>query len=422
MYDNLIALADAAREAAPEVFVMWYWGLRSPFWALHGDSIFESGLHMEGSGTSSTPALYYRDSVTLAQDQNAQHAKTIPPLVKDSLGVWLAQNRWGNFMGKERWREAMIMDLGRGSLLFPNIWGDVNLLDDEDVKFLAWIGALAKENESALLNRRTIVGDPWRNEVYGYACLDAGRGFLFLNNPSFESRKVEIELDELGIDAPVELVTRFPEEVRLPCDDGALSLWLRPFEVMMIEVQPSSPDAADLPARDVSDEAAADLCVRLSLDLAPEPFTEVRFVDAPRFEAQGFSQKSYSMLATLPSLDGPQPILAVAIRLRQGEAEWRYSPCVAEIVQVTARIGEQNVQLVAAPDARQFGNTQHAGCSWVVYKIRLGRDMAGQPIRLTVSAWLPPEVEPQVEAWVVKRWWREDARPRPDGYYSDAPS
>ena len=105
----------------------------TPFWALHGDTIFESGLFMEGSGTSSTPTLHYRDSVTLAQDQNAVHARTIPPIAKDSLGVWLADIRWGNYLGRERWREALVMDLGRGNLLFPNLWGDVNLLEQDDV-------------------------------------------------------------------------------------------------------------------------------------------------------------------------------------------------------------------------------------------------------------------------------------------------
>ena len=78
---------------------------------------------MEGSATSVFPTLYYRDSVTLAQDQSAQFARNIPPLVKDSLGVWLADNRWGNFMGKERWREALVMDLGRGNLLCPQSLG-----------------------------------------------------------------------------------------------------------------------------------------------------------------------------------------------------------------------------------------------------------------------------------------------------------
>ena len=125
MHEKLIDIANSARALAPDVFIMWYWGLSSPFWALHGDAIFESGLMMEGSGTSSTPTLYYRDSVTLAQDQNASNARTIPPLLKDSLGVWLSDTRWGNFMGMERWRETLVMDLGRGSRLFPNIWGNL---------------------------------------------------------------------------------------------------------------------------------------------------------------------------------------------------------------------------------------------------------------------------------------------------------
>ncbi|PYV27833.1 MAG: hypothetical protein DMG27_02830, partial [Acidobacteria bacterium] len=137
MYGRLLDIARAAREADPDIYLMWYWGVRSPFFALHGDSIFESGLYMEGSGTSWFPTLYYRDSVTLNLDQSTQFAKATPPINKDSLGVWLADTRWGNFMGNERWKEGLIMDLGRGNLLFPQIWGDIYLLNDRDVNFLA---------------------------------------------------------------------------------------------------------------------------------------------------------------------------------------------------------------------------------------------------------------------------------------------
>src|SRR3989442_14275181 len=115
---------------------------------------------MEGSATSWIPTFYYRDSVTLNLDQSTQFAKTIPPIVKDSLGVWLADTRWGNFMGKERWREALGMDLGRGSLLFPNLWGNLYHLTDADVAFLSSLTALARKNESLFLHRRNILGNP----------------------------------------------------------------------------------------------------------------------------------------------------------------------------------------------------------------------------------------------------------------------
>lgn len=435
MYDNLIDIANAARAAAPDVFVMWYWGLRSPFWALYGDSIFESGLHLEGSGTSSSPTLYYRDSVTLAQDHNAQYAKLVPPLVKDSLGVWLADTRWGNFMGKERWREALVMDLGRGSLLFPNLWGDLYLLDDDDVKFLAWIASLARRNDSVFLQRRIILGDPWRNEVYGYAHFSGAHGFLFINNAHFASRKAQLRLGaSVGLEAepgtPLQVVALFPERHRILREDGlpyragdTLDLWVRPFEVLMLEVRTSVRAATSLPVRRLTDEDAADLGIPLPLEAAPpDPGLDVQFVDAPRFQQQGFTQRAYAFRTTLPPLGGPQPILAVAIRPRQGDGEWRYSPVVAEIAQARARIGDQNVQLVPVPDARQFGNTQKAGCSWVVYKVRLSPAWSRKPTQLAVHAWLPAGVDAHVSAWVVKRWWRENTRPMGDGYYGDAPS
>jgi hypothetical protein len=433
--DNLIDIAEAARAAAPDVFIMWYWGLRSPFWALYGDMLFESGLHAEGSATSSFPALYYRDSVSLAQDQNAQFAKNIPPIIKDSLGTWIADDRWGNFMGKERWREALVMDLARGNLLLPNLWGDIYLFSDDDVKFIARMTSLARENQDLFLHRRTILGDPMHNEVYGYAYGKGSHGFIFLNNDDFVSRRAELRLDgSLGLDAKsganLRVVSHFPEQSRLLRSDGgafksgdALQVWLRPFESLMLEV---SPDVKQhrLPLRSVSDSQAADLGRALVLKPATlDQHMDIRFADAARFQGQGFKKKTYAFETTLPAFEGgPQPILAVAIQLRKGGAEWRYAPTVVQIAQAVARIGEQDVQMVPVPDSRQYGNTQADGCSWVVYKVRLGAHMSGKKLKLAIHAYLPDGVEPEIKSWVVKRWWQEDARPGSDGFYTDEPS
>lgn len=435
MYENLIHIADRARALAPEVYVMWYWGLRSPFWALYGDSIFESGLHMEGSGTSSFPTLYYRDSVILAQDQNAHYARTLPPMVKDSLGVWLADTRWGNFMGKERWKEALVMDLGRGNLLFPNLWGNIYHFTEEDVKFLAQMSAWATQNEPLFLQRRTILGDPWKNEVYGYAYFQGAHGVVFLHNAHFASRKADLPLDSrlrlhATPDIPVHILSHFPERKRLLRGDGSplhvgdrVDAWLRPFEVLMLEVMPSDQDIAAWPVRAISDEQAASLGVALPLEpVSLQDPMEVWFLDADRFEQQQYTKRSCSFESTLPSLEGEQPILAVTVQLRKGDAEWRHSPAVVEIVQVLARVNEQNVQLVPVPDGRQSGNTQNAGCSWVVCKTRLSPLWSRCSMKLAVHAYLPEGVYPHVEAWVVRRWWEENPRPLGDGYYTYAPS
>jgi len=433
MFDNLIDLADSVRAAAPDTFILWYWGASSPFWALYGDMVFESGLELEGSGTSSFPALYYRDSVTLAQDQNAQFASTIPPVVKDSLGVWLADSRWGNFMGKERWRPALVMDLGRGSLLFPNLWGDLYQLSDDDVAFLAHMRALAKKNQSLFLHRHNILGDPDRNQVYGYAYGRKKHGFLFLNNDYFASRRVELPLDaNLGLEAAagtsLRVVSLFPDQSRLRRRDGlpfkmgdTLDFWLRPFEVLLLGVTAGSRDGA-WPLRSASDREAARLGAALPLQTAtPDKRMDVRFADARDFERKDLMPKAYAYQTTLPALKDDRSILAVAIRLRRGEAEWRYAPTVCQIVQATVRMGGEDVQLIPIPDSRQFGNTQSLGCSWVVYKVRLSRQWSLQPLQLAVHAFLPDGVEALTQAWVVKQWWQEDARPAPDGYNTDAP-
>ncbi len=434
MYERLLEIAAAARAAEPEVYVMWYWGVRSPFFALHGDSIFESGLFMEGSGTSWYPTLYYRDSVTLNLDQSTQFAKTIPPLNKDSLGIWLADTRWGNFMGNQRWREALVMDLGRGSLLFPQLWGDANLLGERDLEFLAEMIAFVKKNEFLLLRPRKTLGDPWKNDVYGYAYGDGSRAFVFLNNVHFVSRRVDFRAGpEVGLESAsgstLQVVSHFPEHKRIAREDGsefragdAVQLWARPFEVLLLEVNPNSHRPA-LPARKVFAKEAAELGREVPLEPLPRAdWMDLRFADADRFEKQGFNKTISAWSGTLPLLDGEQPILAIAVRLREGKAEWRYSPVVAEIVQVLARIGDQKIQLIPVPDARQFGNTQKAGCSWVVYKVRLNRRWSGQPLRFAVHAYLPANVDTQVQAWVVKQWWEENARPLGDGFYGDEPS
>jgi hypothetical protein len=433
-YDRLLDITASARQADPDVYVMWYWGVRSPFFALYGDSVFESGLYMEGSATSWFPSLYYRDSVTLNLDQSTQFATTLPPINKDSLGIWLSDIRWGNFMGNERWREALIMDLGRGNLLFPQIWSDIYLLNDEDVEFLQRIDKLVKGNESCFLRRRNILGDPWKNEVYGYANVRGEHGFLFINNVHFAARKATLTLGpEIGLEAspgtPMEIFSHFPDQTRIAKEDGkrfqagdTVDVWLRPFEVLMLEVRPAGGAIVNLPGRGSAEQAAT---AGQALELAPRPeaaWMNIRFADAGRFEKKGFTKRSQAWTATLPKLDGKTHILAIPITLREGDFEWLYAPAVAEIVQVVAYIGEQKVQLIPLPDARQYGNTQNKGCSWVVYKSRLNPEWSGKKLEFVVQTYLPEDVESHVEAWVVERWWKESARPLGDGYYGDAPS
>ncbi len=434
MCDKLIDAVSSARALAPDLVVMWYWGAGSPFWALHGDLISESGLFMEGSGTSWFPTLYYRDSVTLSLDQNTQFARLIPPTNKDSLGIWLSQIRWANFMGRERWREALVMDLGRGNLVFPQLWGDPNLLNEDDIRFLAEMIALARDNEAVFLRPRRMFGDSWKNEPYGYAYFDGARGFVFCNNAHFTSRKISLKLGpEIGLSAPagsaLRLVSHFPERTELETGNssqfrtgGTVELWMRPFETLLLEVGSKAGD--NLPGRNWSSSTTAEYGGPLALNRAESaPWMELKFADAARFESAQMRRSVQNFSSRLPLLGMGRYVLAIVVSLKQGERDYRYSPVVAEIVQLRARLGAHDIQLMPVPDARQFGNTQHAGCSWVLYKIPLAAARhSEQPLEFAVHSYLPAGVEARVEAWVVTQWWQEGSRPQADGFYGDAPS
>ena len=157
-FDALIELARVTRQASPDLYIMWYWGLRSPFFLLYGDSVFDKQLKMEASNTGDNPTLFLRDGVTLVLDQGAQFAGVCPPKCADSLGVFITDTWFANSMRKERWRENAIMDLGRGNLLFPQIWGDLNSFSEDDVAFLARIQRLANENETLFFKQKRILG------------------------------------------------------------------------------------------------------------------------------------------------------------------------------------------------------------------------------------------------------------------------
>jgi hypothetical protein len=430
-FDAVIEIARRAREAAPDIYIMWYWGIRSPFFVLYGDSLFESRIAMEAASTGDYPALYFRDAVTLALDQGAQFNDLIPAINKDSLGIWLTDTSWGNSMRKERWREAMVMDLGRGNLLFPQFWGELRWFTDEDVDFLARLQKLAKQNEDLFSRRHTILGDPWNNEVYGYSYFHGGHGFIFMNNVDFESRPVRLPLDQsIGLGtargSKLRIVSHFPDRSELHVNGQSnfqigqtLEAWLRPFEVVMWEVSPEGSAAeGERPSRsrDLAQPTGGVESQRLKLQAEPvAAWMEIKFSEPEsdfrstahrpslaEFESRGYRKRVLAHRARLPELTGPQ-MLAFVLRLRKDGKWWRHNQ-PADLLQAKAMIGGQTIfPFETAPNFRQTGNNEW--CPWLVLRIRMSPGWSGQEITLAISGYLPPEVEIQCEGWVVPQWW-----------------
>ena len=259
IHNALIEFLHAMDEQCPDVFLMLYWGYRSPWWLLHADTYFDSGIGIEAASPSNLPAPFVRGSITQKLDQAQWRAnEDVPPLGKDSLGVWLSDWSWNSQVGKEDWQGGFVMDVCRGSLL-AQPWSDTPWLSPLERTQMAEFIALLKAQPGCFGNSRFILGDPWKNEPYGYCCTDGKRAFLALHNGSWNDGLLKLELNSawgLPDGQTWDLYRWYPDAARLQGKAGAVgktaSIALRPFQIVLLEVVPQgqAPSLArNFPAR-----------------------------------------------------------------------------------------------------------------------------------------------------------------------------
>jgi hypothetical protein len=286
IHNALIEFLHALDEQCPDVFLMLYWGYRSPWWLLHADTYFDSGIGIEAASPTDFPAPFVRDSITQKLDQAQWRAnEDVPPLGKDSLGVWLSDWSWNSQVGKERWQGGFVMDVCRGSLL-AQPWSDTSWLSPLERKQMAEFIALLKAQPGCFGNSRFILGDPRKNEPYGYCCTDGKRAFLALHNGCWKDALLKLELNSawgLPDGQPWDLYRWYPDAARLQGEAGAVgktvSIALRPFQIVLLEVVPQgqapsltrSFPAKPLPVAFSQSSRAVELSV---VEKTPEPEPE----------------------------------------------------------------------------------------------------------------------------------------------------
>ncbi|MGH9611835.1 MAG: hypothetical protein ACRD4P_02000, partial [Bryobacteraceae bacterium] len=229
-----------------DVFIMLYWGYRSPWWLRYADTLFDAGTRIEGASFTAFPAPYGRDSTIRRLDQARWILKDVPPLGWDTLGVWLADWKWNSRIGKARWQNGVVMDICRGNLL-AQIWADPGWLTPPERKQMANFIALLKGGADRFRNCRFIYGNPWKDQAYGYVCSDGRRAFVTVNNGVWRDNQFQLDLGhDWGLpDGKTWDVYRwYPEPAKLRAEDGhpfrrSASLALRPFDVTLLEVVPS---------------------------------------------------------------------------------------------------------------------------------------------------------------------------------------
>jgi hypothetical protein len=366
-------LRDLDREN-PDVFLMLYWGYRSPWWLLHGDTLFESGLAMEAASPGHHPTLYARASVTVSLDQGLWYCEDVPRLGKDSLGVWLSDWGWNSSIGKERWQEGFVMDICRGSML-AQPWSDTAWLSPPERRQMADFIALMKAQPECFRNSRFIVGNPWKNEPYGHLCSDGKRAFLALNNCTWQDASIDLELNKrwgLPEGKSWNLFRWYPKPAAL----GSISKYLlRLFEVVLLEA--------------VQEGEAPTLGRKFAADSTPLRFDEA----SVELELQvSTSERKLSMRGNVPATRSGGT-LVVAVEMHKDSKAWLKNN-IGKLITGRGAVGGREVAFEPVLGLNTYPS------SWQAWRARL-EPLASQSVEFEVSAGKEIEAELLGKAYFV---------------------
>jgi len=376
----IIANLEQLDAACPEAFVMLYWGSRSPWWLLHGDTIFDAGLAMEAASPSSEPTLYVRDSVTVGLDQALKYCEYVPPLGKDSLGVWLSDWAWNSCIGSERWQEGFVMDMARGNLL-AQPWAGLDRLTTDEARQMAEFIQLLRAQPECFRRSRLVLGDPWKHKAYGYLCSDGRRVFIAANNCMWNDAVLDLHLGPRWDlpDVPWSLVRWYPRPARLARTDRVR---LRPFEVVLLEAVPDG--LAPSLGKAFEPEAAS--------TGEPEPSVELPVDCGEETNASEEGVRSWQVRCVVPRTRSGGLAHVAATLWRDGKA-WPQGD-IGRLVTASAINAGSPVPI---PVVRERSYPS----AWQGWRFEVPAGTADTEILLRVTAGIPPDVTVTYQAHFV---------------------
>ncbi len=411
--DGTIEAAKAANRACPDLFIIWYWGHFSPFYLLHGDTVFDKGLSGETTEVARFPSPIYRSSSNLCVDQNSQFAEFLPLIMQDSLGLWIGDVPVWNRISKDDWQDAWILDLARGSLL-NQPWGHLSKFDRDEVDFMADWNDWMKRNYRVLLNTRPILGDPWKAETYGYAGGNGAHALVTINNPRFEASRISLRLDEqIGL-GPSNRgfvvrqryrrrgILHNSNRERFAYGDK-LELDLRPFEVFVLEIgsELNSVGWKSLPANPVIDSSSLRVDAR---EATPEAISaKVALPPEATTLLEGVPRRAIAGQVSLPTIDGPRA-LALIVRMTKEGFDWHHRE-PHHVTNLRAVVNDEILPYETVP--RHFMRMGR-GTPWLLFRLPVDSRHSEQSVGFELAGILPSEVYLHLESWLYHEWWLGD--------------
>lgn len=205
--EAMLRLIDDLRRLRPDLFVNVTTGTwPSPFWLMHGDSIWRNGNDMgfAGDGSARQRWITYRDMITYQwivrrgplyplnslMTQGICHAKLgDPSKLSPDAKEWADETR--SFFGSGTQLQELYVT---PQMLTPEMW-------DTLAEGANW----SRRNFDVLADSHWIGGDPGQKQVYGFAAWSPRQGILTLRNPSPSPATIALDIGqafELPADAP----------------------------------------------------------------------------------------------------------------------------------------------------------------------------------------------------------------------------
>jgi hypothetical protein len=188
-----------------------------------------------------------------------------------------------------------------------------------------------RQNAACFAHSRLVLGNPWQPAPYGYCGSDGTRGFIALHNATWEDQSIPLCLDERWGLPPArqwQLFRRHPDPAQMTgktdAFTGEISIALRPFEVILLELVPAAehprPNGAFelLPLPQQFSEPSR----RLEISCSPlPPGQALRLAiegDDPSRKPTEIARKSIRVETEIPP-NTTEALLAITLEIRQAD-------------------------------------------------------------------------------------------------------
>ncbi len=380
-----IELLAALDQECPEVFFTLYWGHRSPWWLLFGDTVFDIGYDMEMSSLGLRPALFGRSSNVRRLDQGRYLAdRDFPMLGWDSLGVGLSEWGWNGRLGSDKWEEGVLMDIFRGSMLL-HIWSVTDAIPEKARPQMAEFINLLKASPECFGNPRPI-GNPFTDDWWGYCCTNGKKAMIAIDNGSWEDQLITLELNSLwglpdGVDW--DIYCWYPNHIKFtPSGNNAFGskekMILRPFSAVLLEIVPKG----HKPALHVNDWDEGFISVRFSEHSQEIEIKSV--IDETEKEID------FTVKGKLPSSKGEGWLAVTTEFSKDGKP---LSSRRNEPVSMEGSLGGKRVEFEAALNKRR--------APWQTYRLQVDEESSEKEFQLSCRVVLEKNAELSIKAYYI---------------------